>query len=248
MKPGKSNGSALPRRFRHLLIQLARQAQSDLARIPSHPARAIHALRTRMKKLPAIVHLVESRLSERSRHAVLASAKRLRKAFASQRDAQVAAEMGFPPKPPAKQRPTRPLFQEAARLLGLLEAGTLDGLTRKEVRDAYVRTYRSGRKRMKASLDDPDPALLHAWRKSVKELYYQSLALHRVRGMTRRIRRARRLGRWLGRDHDWELIIERLPAAAKRIKPERNRLRRRIFKLGGKLYSVRPEDLGRDLA
>lgn len=245
MKPGKTNGSALPRRFQDLLVQLARQARNDLARIPRHPPRAIHALRTRMKKLPAILRLVESRVSTRSRRAILASAKRLRKAFAPQRDAQVAAEMGFPAGPPAKRRPTRPLLQEAARLLRLLEAQTLDGLTRKEVRDAYVKTYRAGRKRMKACLDDPDPALLHAWRRPVKELYYQSLALHRVRGMTRRVRRARRLGRWLGRDHDWQLIVERMPAAGKRIKPERNRLRRRIFKLGRKLYATRPEDLAR---
>lgn len=227
------------------MIQLARQARNDLARIPRHPARAIHALRTRMKKLPAIVHLVESRLSTRSGRAILACAKRLRKAFASQRDAQVAAEMGFPAKPPSERRAATPLLDEASRLIRLIELQTLDGLTGREVRDAYIRTYRAGRKRMKACLDDPDPALLHAWRRPVKELYYQSLALHRVPGMTRRIRRARRLGRWLGRDHDWQLIIERLPAAGKRIKPERNRLRRRIFKVARKLYSARPEALAK---
>lgn len=248
MKPGKSSGPTLPRRFRHLLIQLARQAHNDLKKIPRHPVRAIHALRTRMKKIPAIVHLVESRLPARSRRAILASAKHLKKAFAPQRDAQVAAAMGFAAKPPAKPRVARPLFDEAERLLRLLEAELLDGLTKEEVRDAYVETYRAGRKRLKACLDQPDPALLHAWRRPVKELYYQSLALHRLPGMAQRIRRARRLGRWLGQDHDWQLIIERLPAAVERIKPERESLRRRVFKQARKLYADRPGDLARQFA
>lgn len=245
MKPGNVEGPMLSRLFRRLLVQLAHQARNDLDSIPRHPARAIHALRTRMKKLPAIVRLVEARLPQSSRRAILSGAKRLRKAFASQRDAQVAAEMGFAVHPPARQHASPTLFDQAERLLSLLETETLEGLTREDVRDAYVDTYRAGRKRMKTCLDDPDPALLHAWRKPVKELYYQSLALHVVPGMARRIRRARRLGRWLGRDHDWQIIIERKPAAAKRIKPERNRLRRRIFKLARKLYSVRPENLAR---
>ena len=248
MKPGKSNGLTLPRRFRHLLLQIARQARNDLKRIPRNPKRAIHALRVRMKKLPAIVSLVESRLRPRSRRAILASAKRLRKAFAAQRDAQVAAELGFAVKPAMKQQGTPALFDEAARLIRLLEVEMLDGLTSDEVRAAYVETYRAGRRRMKSCLEDPDPARLHAWRRPVKELYYQSLALHRAPRMKRRIRRARRLGRWLGQDHDWQLIVENRPAAAERLRPERERLRRRIFKLADKLYSVRPKHLARELA
>ncbi len=247
MKPGKSQGHILPDSFRQLLLQLAHQSQRDLEKIPHHPKRAIHALRTRMKKLSAIVHLVRPRIAARSRRAILASAKRLKNAFALQRDAQVAAEMGFARKPPAKPRTTTPLMDEVARLTHLLESETLDGLTRVDVRDAYVKTYRAGRKHMKTCLIDPDPARLHAWRKPVKELYYQSLALHRVPEMARRIRRAHRLGRWLGKDHDWQLIIDSQPAAAKRIQLERERLRRRIFKLAGKLYSVRPKKFAQKL-
>ena len=242
MKPGKSNGRTLPRRFQHLLLQLAEQARRDLEKIPRHPQRAIHALRTRMKKFSAMVRLVESRLHARSRRAILASAKRLKNAFASQRDAQVASEMGFGRQPGARPA-AAPLFDEAARLIRLLQAERLDGLTLEEVRDAYVETYRAGRKIMKACPDDPDPARLHAWRRPVKDLCYQSLALYPVPGMKRRIRRAHKLGRWLGQDHDWQLIIEREPDAAKRIKPEREQLRRRIFKLAGKLYSARPKKI-----
>jgi len=201
-----------------------------------------------MKKLSAIVRLVESRISAPSRRQILAGAKRLKKAFASQRDAQVAEALGFGARAPAKQRATRPLFDEAARLVRLLEAEKLEGLTAEEVRDSYLKTYRAGRKCLEGCLDDPDPARLHAWRKPVKEHYYQSLALHRLPGMERRIRRARRLGRWLGQDHDWELVVENQRGAAKRIGPERKRLRRRIFKLGPKLYSNRPGKLARVLA
>jgi hypothetical protein len=186
-------------------------------------------------------------LPERSQRAILSSARRLKKAFDAQRDAQVAADLGFAPKPPARRPAGAPLFDEAAKLIGLIEAEPLDGLTREHVRDAYVETYRSARKHMKTCLDDPDPARLHAWRKHVKELYYQSLALHRVRGMAKRIRRAHRLGRWLGQDHDWQLIIEKHPAAAKRIAPERTRLRKRIFQTAAKLFRIRPRKLARKL-
>ena len=248
MKPGKRHGSALSRRFQELMLQLARQARGDLEKVPRHSRRAIHALRTRMKKLAAIIRLVKSHLPEPTRRAMLDSAKRLKKAFAAQRDAQVADEMGFAGATPKTRRTPAPLFDEAARLTSLLTAATLDGLTRDEVREAYIGTYRAGRKRMKACLDDPDPARLHAWRKPVKELYYQSLALHQAPGMARRMRRARRLGRWLGRDHDWQAIIERQPRAAKNIARKRARLRRRIFTLAHKLYAAGPKKLGRKLA
>ncbi len=247
MKPGINKGRNLPRDFRQLLLQLALQSRLDLEKIPHHPKRAIHALRTRMKKLSAIVHLVGPRIPARSRRVILASAKGLKNAFALQRDAQVAAEMGFARKSRAIPRATSALLDEVSRLTQLLEAEMLDGLTKKEVRDAYVKTYRAGRKQMKECLTDPDPARLHAWRRPVKELYYQSLALHRAPGMTRRIRRAHRLGRWLGQDHDWQIIIESQPTAAKHIQPERERLRDCIFRLAGKLYSVRPNKLAQKL-
>ncbi|MCE9519366.1 MAG: CHAD domain-containing protein [Verrucomicrobia bacterium] len=248
MKPGSNNERYdLPRSFRQLLLQLARESRSDLKKIPHHPKRAIHALRTRMKKLSAIVNLVGLSIPARTRHAILASTKRLKNAFASQRDAQVAAEMGIACKPLTKSQATAPLYEETSRLAHLLQSVMLDGLTKKELCKAYVETYRTGRKHMKQCLADPDPTRLHAWRKPVKELYYQSLALHRAPGMTRRIRRARRLGRWLGKHHDWQLVLERQLAAGKRIQPKRERLRRRIFKLASKLYAVRPKKLSQKL-
>ncbi|HEY2573701.1 MAG TPA: CHAD domain-containing protein [Verrucomicrobiaceae bacterium] len=245
MKLKKSNGLTMPRRFRHLLLQLALQARNDLEKVPRHPKRSIHALRTRMKKLPAILRLVESQLPDRSRRAILDSAKRLRKAFAAQRDAHVAADLGFAPKRRAKPHATTPLFDEVSRLTELLEKEMLDGLTRGQVRDAYIHTYRKGRKCMKDCLKDPAPKRLHAWRKPVKELYYQSLALHTVKHMTHRLRHARKLGHLLGKYHDWQLIIEHTPASARKLAPKRKKLRHRIFKLAHELYSKRPKKLAR---
>lgn len=247
MNPGEQDTGTLPRRFEHLLLQLARQARRDLERLPHHPKRAVHALRTRMKKLAAIVRLVRSGLPERSRRAILDSAKRLKNAFTAQRDAQVALELGYASRPPRKPPAQRPLFEEVGRLTGLIETARLGRLRAEDIREAYVRTYRSGRKRMKECLADPDPKRLHSWRKPVKELYYQSLALHQVRGMKRRIRQARRLGRWLGRDHDWQLIVEHLPPAARTIGKKRARLRRRIFRQADRLYGPSPRKLARKL-
>jgi CHAD domain-containing protein len=247
MKLKKSNGLTLPRRFRQLLLQLVHQARNDLKGIPRHPKRCIHALRTRMKKLPAILRLVEPQLPDRSRRAILDSAKRLRQAFAAQRDADVAAEMGFTRRPAVKHRAAVPLFDEVARLTGLIEKEMLDGLTREQVREAYIETYRAGRKRMKACLEDPSPERLHKWRKPVKQLYYQSLAMRSAKGMTHRIRRARQLGRWLGHIHDWQIIIGKTPKAALRLDPKSQKLEKRIFKLARKLYSKRPRKLARQL-
>jgi hypothetical protein len=254
MKPEAHSGSPLARRFQRFLSRLALHARDDLQHLPLQTHRRIHALRTRMKKLAAILLLVRSRMRDAEYRAILASARRLKQAFTRQRDARVAADLssriGVHPrkKPLPRLRPVAPLFIEAAILERLLGDAAFNGLRHEEVLSAYVKSYRTGRRRWKACLEDPAPDLLHAWRKAVKKFFYQSLALRQLKGGKHRIQRSRKLGKWLGRDRDWHLLAEQARKdpdanAAKLVEGKRARAQRHIFKLAKKLYKKSPRDL-----
>jgi len=66
MKAASQDDRALQRGLRRLLAQLVRQARRDLQRVPVHPKHAVHDLRTRMKKLPAILGLVKKHVPPRA--------------------------------------------------------------------------------------------------------------------------------------------------------------------------------------
>jgi len=135
------------------------------------------------------------------------------------------------------------------RSIGALK---LARLGRSDVLRAYVKSYRAGRKCLKACHDNPAPDRLHALRKRVKRLFYESLALHTVPGMGRRIRRSRKLGHLLGEDHDLVTLMglarrAREKKVGKRIARKRAKMEPRILKLGDKLFRKRPKRMKRKL-
>ena len=126
-------------------------------------------------------------------------------------------------------------------------------LDRKGLRCAYIKSYRAGRHTLHTSIDDSSPGNLHEWRKQVKRLYYGSLALHAAgHGMNHRIRRSHRLGHLLGEEHDLHLMQNlaadsRETAVVKKIRARRESLRKKIFRIGRKLYDCKPGKLDRRL-
>lgn len=258
MKPSATDGSLLAGRFQRFLLRLVAQTREDLRTLPKHPERSIHRVRVRMKKFAAILRLVKARLPEEDYRTALERAKRLKNAFAKQRDAQVAAQLSGSVDRGRKKRPALPkqapasLFIEAAILERFLAEAPFPGLRREDVLRAYVKCYRKGRKRMKECLNNADPKRLHQWRGPVKKFFYQSLALHRRQGAEKRIERARKLGKWLGKDHDWHLLAEtalkaNLPDKAEKYEAKRRKRQPQIFKLARKLYEDSPRELRRKL-
>ncbi len=127
------------------------------------------------------------------------------------------------------------------------------------------RIYREGRERRERVLRGHarDPQDLHDWRKRVKSLYYvlDMLGAAKVGGARKARRQADLLGEELGEEHDlWMLraYVEQRPglfahdqpaqaALLERIEREREHLRRRALKLGGRLYERKPRDFARQI-
>jgi hypothetical protein len=258
MKRRTPSSSPMARRFQHFLIRLIQHARDDLQHLPLESDRRIHDLRIRMKKLGAILRLVKARMPEREYRTILDGARKIKHAFNRQRDARVAAELSgrlgvqSPRKKKPPLRPVAPLFIEVAILERLLKQSAFTGLRDKDVLAAYVKSYHTGRKRWKTCRKDPEPDLLHSWRRSVKKFFYQSLALRELKGAKHRIERARNLGKWLGHDHDWYLMAQQAekggePKAARLLEKRRKCRQQKIFKLAEKLYGKSPRDLKRKL-
>lgn len=258
MKRTPADGSPLAGRFRHFFRHLTSLARHDLQKLPEHPARSIHHLRVRMKKLAAVLRLVKRRMRPQEYEEILGSAKRLKNAFAQQRDAQVAAKLQKKQNPystPKVRLPKKagaPLFIEAAILERLLSDASLKNVSRADVVDAYVKCYGKGRRQMKKCLKKATPELLHQWRGPVKRFFYQSLLLHHAKGAQHRIARSKQLGQWLGKDHDQHLLAEQARAAFQlrivdTLEAKRISHHRRIFRLAKKLYKIPPRELRRKL-
>lgn len=268
MKASQNSATLLPRRFRMVLLHLAEEGRRDLDAIGSNASRAMHALRTRMKNLRALLGLVKERMPKAARKSILESANALRDAFSLKRDAHVIAalraEIGGRRQVASYQKRAgeklaaetgakhKALRAEASKLLRLISKIELDGLTWEQVMDAYVRCYREGRSAMRKCLRDSDPEVLHKWRRPVKELFFQSHVLRPIEGMKHRMRQARRLGDRLGKLNDLHLLEKSAGTAGKkgilrRVAKRREVLKETAFKLGEKLFAAKPREVAREL-
>ncbi|MCX6981758.1 MAG: CHAD domain-containing protein [Verrucomicrobia bacterium] len=263
MKERTTSGPLLSRRFHLVLLHLAEQARRDLDAMASRPERAIHALRTRMKNLRALLLLVKPRIPKPARKAVAALAGRLKDAFSEQRDAHVIAALRakFPnlgdsatgqKSAPPENDAAKSAKADASRLIRMASKIELHGLTWADVSDGYLRSYRAGRKAMKTCERGQTAKAFHQWRQPVKEMFYQSQVLQPLDGMKQRRSAAERLSDRLGEMHDLHLLHvtarkSRAKDALKEIAKQQRALRPAIFKAAEKLFAERPRDIGRAL-
>jgi hypothetical protein len=111
--------------------------------------------------------------------------------------------------------------------------------------DGIRRIYKKGRKAFRQAGKAATPEALHEWRKQVKYLHDALATLHGPRaGRAARIaKRADKLAGRLGDDHDLAVLSRRKRAPdklRKLIAARREKLQKRAFKLGRKLYSKKP--------
>ena len=259
MKERATSGTLLSRRFRLVLLHLAEEARRELDSIATRPVRAIHSLRTRMKNLRALLLLVKPRIPKPERRSVGALAGSLKDAFSTQRDAHVVAALRAKlagrgeSAPREKMTPqsaerNRAAKADASRLIRMVSKLRLHGLSWNEVLDGYLRSYRAGRKAMKACERKPTTEGFHDWRRPVKDLFFQSQVLQPLDGMQARRRRADRLGDRLGMLNDLELLQgeakkSRGTAVSKHIAKKQRALKTAIFKSAAKLFEERPSEI-----
>jgi CHAD domain-containing protein len=128
----------------------------------------------------------------------------------------------------------------------------LDGLTWKQVCGAVGRIYKRGQRGLAKTIDDPEPENFHAWRKRVKDIWYQLRILQPLNRMvlTEMDRDAEVLGELLGREHDlnflWarletekgdEALRDELAQLEKLIRKRGKRLRTNALELGRRFYA-----------
>jgi CHAD domain-containing protein len=88
----------------------------------------------------------------------------------------------------------------------------LEGLTWKQICGAVGKIYKRGQRGLAKTIDDPEPENFHAWRKRVKDIWYQLRILQPLNRLvlTEMARDAEVLGELLGGEHDLNFLWARL--------------------------------------
>ena len=108
------------------------------------------------------------------------------------------------------------------------------------LRTALKKTLRRGKERFAHAKKHPESENFHAWRKSVKEHWYQIQLLEGLwdDGMPKYEKRLKKLGNALGTDHNLQVLREQITneAVLKLIDKYQNRLRERCLVAGERIY------------
>jgi CHAD domain-containing protein len=128
----------------------------------------------------------------------------------------------------------------------------LEGLTWKQICGAVGKIYKRGQRGLAKTINDPVPENFHAWRKRVKDLWYQLRILQPLNRvvLTEMAHDAEVLGELLGLQHDLDFLWARLEnesgdetlrdelAQLQRLIPKRGkRLRTNAIELGRRFYA-----------
>jgi CHAD domain-containing protein len=128
----------------------------------------------------------------------------------------------------------------------------LDGLNWKQICNAVRKVYRRGKRALAEAIDDPEPETFHAWRKRVKDVWYELRILQPLNRtvLEEMAHDAEVLGELLGSEHDLEFLRARLEKESgdellsgelaqlqKLISKRCNRLRRDALELGRRFYA-----------
>jgi CHAD domain-containing protein len=128
----------------------------------------------------------------------------------------------------------------------------LDDLSWKQICNAVCKIYRRGHRALARAIDDPDSERFHAWRKRVKDLWYELRILQPLNRtvLEEMAHDAEVLGELLGNEHDLDFLLARLNKDSgdealahelaqlqKLITKRCKRLRRDALELGRRFYA-----------
>jgi CHAD domain-containing protein len=128
----------------------------------------------------------------------------------------------------------------------------LEELTWKQICGAVAKIYKRGERGLAKTINDPEPENFHAWRKRVKDLWYQLRILQPLNRVVleEMAHDAGVLGELLGREHDldflWarleresgdEALRDELACLQKLIRKRGKRLRTNALELGRRFYA-----------
>jgi CHAD domain-containing protein len=238
----------------------------------------VHEVRKHLKKLRAAMRLGIGVVGKNCHTGEDRCVRKIGRLVSDLRDAQVRLQTFIQLRDKAAKNSEQPLFPHTEELLLLeresfsaafagwqsqaipqleavkarLMAWPLDGLNWKQICNAVCKIYRRGQRGLAKTINDPEPENFHAWRKRVKDVWYQLRILQPLNRVVleEMAHDAEVLGELLGCEHDLDFLLARLekesgdPALArelaqlqKLIGKRGKRLRRDALELGRRFYA-----------
>ena len=271
-------GRPLPDELRRAARGRIDNALDELrGRSDSTPEEAVHEARKDMKKLRALLRMARGELGEDMYARENACFRDAARELAGTRDADVMletldglnlpSELGgelrqairaeregaAPDGRGAAARSAAAMLKEARKRVDdwPLERDSFDALA-----DGLERTYRRGRRALRAAQGEPSAEALHDWRKRVKDLWYHQTLLRELWPPVMRAvgDDAHELSDRLGDDHDIVVLaawvrghLETDPEFSEVVIRRRGELQDEAFALGARLYAEKPSAYRRRL-
>jgi CHAD domain-containing protein len=247
-----------------------------------HPAKqrgiTVHEVRKHLKKLRAAMRLAIPEVGKNQHAREDRCVRKIGRLVSDLRDAQVRLQTFIQLRDETAKGPDDSPFPRIEELLSLeresfsaafagwqeqaipqlervearLLKWPLEDLTWKQVCGAVGKIYKRGQRGLTKTIHDPDPENFHAWRKRVKDLWYQLRILQPLNRvvLTEMAHDAEVLGELLGREHDlnflWarlekessdEALRDELAQLEKLIRKRGKRLRTNALELGRRFYA-----------
>ena len=151
--------------------------------------------------------------------------------------------------------------QQLTQALDRIRAWPLDALRCKQLRKCVQKTYKRGRKALKAAIEKTSTKNLHTFRKRAKELWYQLRILRPLKpAVFRELNdELRTIGQYLGQVHDLAFVAERLSSIGSvrkhgdrilnaLIDSREKELARTALALGERFYAERPRQFAQRIS
>ena len=264
------------------LRRIFREEIDSALHLCQHPAKqrgvTVHEVRKHLKKLRAAMRLAAGKVGKNCHTKEDRCVRKIGRMVSDLRDAQVRLQTFIQLREKAAKNSKKQLFPCTEELL-LLERESfsaafagwqrqaipqlerikarlmdwpVDGLDWKQICNAVCKIYRRGQRALAKTIDDPDAENFHAWRKRVKDAWYQLRILHPLNRtvLEEMAHDAEILGELLGSEHDLDFLLARLEKERgdaafadelgklqKMIGKRCKRLRRDALELGRRFYA-----------
>jgi CHAD domain-containing protein len=264
------------------LKRVFREQIESALRLCRHPARqrgvTVHEVRKHLKKLRAAMRLAAGEIGKNQHAREDRCVREIGRLVSDLRDAQVRLQTLIQLRDEAAKKSEENPFPRIEELLSLeresfsaafdgwqklaipklervgerLSKWPLDGITWKQICGAVENIYERGQRGLEKTIKKPVPENFHAWRKRVKDLWYQLRILQPLnRVVLEKIAAdAEVLGELMGREHDLDFLLARLEKESgdealrgelaqlhKVIRKRGKRLRRNALELGRRFYA-----------
>jgi CHAD domain-containing protein len=264
------------------LKRVFREEIESALELCQHPARqrgvTVHEVRKHLKKLRAAMRLGIPEVGKNRHTREDRCVRKIGRLVSDLRDAQVRLQTLIQLRDETAKRPEDNPFPRIEELLSLeresfsaafagwqkqaipqlervearLSKWPLECLTWKQICRAVGKIYKRGQRGLAKTINDSDSENFHAWRKRVKDLWYQLRILQPLNRMvlTEMAHDAKVLGELLGREHDLDFLWARLEKESgdeslrddlarleKLIRKRGKRLRTNALELGRRFYA-----------